>query len=210
MDNIVIIGGGGNAKVLINIIRRLNKFEILGYTDVLDKGQILGIKYLGKDSVLESIIKVNRNCYAALGIGQINISDNRKIITDKVLKLGYDFPIIISENAIVNEDVSIQKGTVVFDGSVINSGTRIGKFCIINTNSTVEHDCIINDFIHIAPGVTIGGGVEIGEGSFIGLGAGIIPYKKITKNCIIGAGSVVTKDCKIEGTYIGIPAKMKK
>ena len=210
MDKIIIIGGGGHAKVLINIIKKLKQYEILGYTDDINHGQILGVRYLGDDSILESIIKDHKNCFAALGVGQINLSMNRKNIVERIQKFGFKFPYIISDNAIINEDVVIENGTVVFDGVVINSGARIGKFCIINSNSTVEHDCNLNDFIHVAPGVTLGGGVEIGEGSFIGLGASIIPYKKVMKNCLIGSGSVVTKDCKTEGTYFGIPAKKIK
>ena len=40
----------------------------------------------------------------------------------------------------------------------------------------------------------------------VGLGAKVIQYKKIYKNCMIGAGAVVVKDIESEGIYLGIPA----
>ena len=33
LDEIVVIGGGGHAKVVISILRKLNRHRILGYTD---------------------------------------------------------------------------------------------------------------------------------------------------------------------------------
>jgi UDP-perosamine 4-acetyltransferase len=56
MEKIVVVGGGGHAKVLISILKKNADFEILGYTDLKDNGCILGIKYLGDDSVLTSIM----------------------------------------------------------------------------------------------------------------------------------------------------------
>ena len=208
MENkIVVIGGGGHAKVLISILKEINKYNILGYTDISSKGEILGVKYLGNDSVLKELAKNFAQIFAAIGVGQNNLSNIRSSIIKRILGYGYEFPVIISPNAIVHEDVTIKKGTMVFDGVVINSGTKIGEFCIINTNATIEHDCKINNFVHIAPGATLGGGVEIGECSFVGLGANIIQYKKIAANCLIGTGATVIKDCVKEGTYVGTPAE---
>ena len=41
----------------------------------------------------------------------------------------------------------------------------------------------------------------------IGSGVTILPVK-ITKGCVIGAGSVVTKSLKVKGIYAGNPAKL--
>ena len=210
MDKIVIIGGGGNSKVLITILKRLNKFEIVGYTDLKDNGNILGVKYIGDDSVLHIISSEHKKCFAAIGLGQVNVSSTRKVLIEKILNIGLEFPSIISNTAILGDDVALGRGSLVFDGVVINSGASIGEFCLINTNSTIEHDCKIGNFTHISPSATLGGGVMVGENSFIGLGASVIHSKVICKNCLIGAGAVVIKDCNIPGTYVGVPARRIK
>jgi len=210
MRKIVIIGGGGHAKVLISVLKRIQEFAILGYTDRKDNGTILGIPYLGTDHGLNVILSSNPSCSAAIGIGGVRISERRKEIVKELESIGFDLPPITSRSAIVNECVEIGKGTVVFDGAVINTGTVIGRYSILNTNSTVDHDCHIGDYVHIAPGVTISGDVRIGNNSLIGAGATIIQGITIADNCLIGAGAVVVDDCLTPGTYVGVPARRVK
>ncbi|MGE5351525.1 MAG: acetyltransferase [Syntrophothermus sp.] len=210
MEKLVIVGGGGHAKVLISILKKNADYEILGYTDLMDNGSILGIKYLGDDSVLTNIIAKNSGCSAALGIGNISVVNYRKKLARKLEELKFNLPAIVSKTAILNEEVKIGEGTVIFDGAVVNSGTEIGKYSIINSNSTIEHDCTIGEFVHIAPGVTLSGGVKIGNNSMIGTGASVIQSIVITDNCMIGAGAAVVNDCTVPGTYLGVPARIRR
>jgi len=209
-SKIIIIGGGGHAKVLISILKKLKLFDILGYTDIEDKGNILGIKYLGTDAVLEKIIIEYPTCSAAIGVGKINLNNKRQSIKQKLLDLKFSLPTIISPTATINEDTSIGDGTVIFDHCVINSGTKIGKMAIINTGSIIEHDCLLNDDVFIGPNSTVCGGVIINKNSFIGAGSTIIPNIGISENCLIGAGSVIVNHLNKSGTYTGIPAKLIK
>lgn len=207
MENIVIIGGGGHAKVLISIIRKSNNYAIVGYTDNTDRGEILGQRYLGNDDVLEDLISREVCNLAAIGVGQVTVSETRLQIIEKIKNLGYRFPVIISSDAVVNEDVQFGDGTVVFDGAVINSGSRLGSYCIINTGAIVEHDCLIDDLVHIAPRAVLSGGVKVGMQSMVGCGAVVLQRKQIGQNCMIGAGAVVVRDCMVFGTYVGVPAR---
>lgn len=50
--------------------------------------------------------------------------------------------------------------------------------------------------------------IEIGNNVFIGLRAIIMPGVKIGDNCIIGAGSIVTKDIPSNCIAAGVPAKV--
>jgi sugar O-acyltransferase (sialic acid O-acetyltransferase NeuD family) len=206
MDKIVVIGGGGHAKVLISILKKCS-YEVVGYTDHYDLGSILGISYLGKDSVLKDIRKESGVSHAVVGIGKVDCSDTRLRIQEDVKRWGLRFPIITSPRASVNEDVVLGEGTVVFDGAVINSGARIGRNCIINSNSTVEHDCRLGDNVHLAPGATVSGGVAIGDNCMIGVGACILHSVSISSGALIGAGATVVKNIEFPGTYAGTPAK---
>lgn len=206
-EKIVIIGGGGHAKVIASILKKVGEFEIVGYTDEEDKGNILEFPFLGNDSQFLSTNAHNiKN--AAIGIGQIKSSVLRKKVADKYKNAGFNFPVIISPNAIVNENVVIGEGTVVFDGAVINTYSKIGRFVILNTNSTVEHDCNIGDFVHVASNAVLSGNVMIGQGTFIGAGSTVIQGIVIEQDVILGAGSTATRNCFAGKTYIGVPAKL--
>ena len=207
MEKIVIIGGGGHAKVVASMIKKLGTFEILGYTDSETRGPLLGMAYLGKDEVLPRLKKDHPQLSAVLGIGYLGNVDLRERLVEKLRGLEFTMPAIISPHAVINEEVQIGEGTVVMDGVVINSGTHIGRYAIINTRASVDHDCVVGDFTHLAPGVTLSGGVKVGAYSLIGVGASVVQYKTIGDHCIIGAGAAVTKDCLGPGTYVGVPAK---
>lgn len=209
MTRIVIVGGGGHAKVLASIIRKSTDYEAVGYVDTRNRGRLLGLSYLGNDSSLKRILKNITGCAAVLGIGSIGVNYRREEIFKQLKKLGFKLPVIVSEDAVVNRDVKLGEGSVVFDGAVINVGTRIGKGVIINTNSTVEHDCKIGNFSHVAPGVTLSGGVQIGSHCLIGAGTSVIQYVKIADNSIIGVGAAVVENCSKRGTYLGVPARLK-
>ena len=51
------------------------------------------------------------------------------------------------------------------------------------------------------------GRIQIGEHTFIGCGVTILPGIEIGKNCVIGAGSVVTKNVPDGSVWAGVPAK---
>ena len=191
MDKIVVIGGGGHAKVIISIIKKSKKYNIIGYTDIKDNGEILGVKYLGNDDILEEIYLKKAAKFAVIGIGQIKNVETRKQITEKIKKIGFIFPSIISIDSIINEDVKIGKGSVVMDGVVINSGTEVGKYSIVNTKASIDHDCKIGNFVHIAPGVTVSGEVKIGDNTFIGTGSSVVNNITIKSNTFIKAHSLV-------------------
>lgn len=212
MRDIVIIGGGGHAKVIVSILKKLNTFNILGFTDTQNRGDLLGIPFLGDDTFLKRLSGSGKSINAVVGLGMLKSADScrRKRLFDLAGSLGYVLSPIISPDAMINEDVSIGKGTIVMDGVVVNSGSVIGDGVILNTHCSIDHDCRIGNFSHIAPSASLCGGVVIQQNVLVGSGAVIIENKNISVNSNIGAGAVVIKDCAQTGTYVGNPAKRIK
>jgi len=207
---IILIGGGGHCKVVISILKKLDKFEIAGIVDNYKSGSLIsGIKIIGTDDDLRDIYKSGIH-NALITVGSIKDNTKRYRLFKMAREIGYNFPVIISPEAIVDESVKIDEGTVIMQGSIINIDSSIGKNCIINTGAIIEHNCKIGNHCHIAPGAHISGAVNIGELSFTGIGATLIQAIKIGKNVIIGAGSVVIKDIPDNVIAVGNPAKIVK
>ena len=206
MGDIVVIGGGGHAKVVLSILSKLRTYRIVGYTDLRDCGTLLGVPYLGSDTALESLAATSGTLNAVLAVGQIGLGHARSELWGRLRSLSMQFPLITSPGAIVNEGVSSGEGSVVMDGAVVNVGAKLGQGAIVNTNSTVEHDVALGDWVHVAPGATICGGVTVGHFSTIGAGATVIEGIEIAADCIVGAGATVVRDIKEAGTYAGCPA----
>lgn len=206
MSSTVVIGGGGHAKVLISLLNKMAK-PVAGYTDPEDRGALLGASWLGNDEALRKLAETDGPYDAVVGVGKVDASSARLQICSRAEALGLVFPVIVSPHAIVNEDVSIASGSVVLDGVVVNTGAMIGRLCILNTSSTVEHDCHLGDNVHLAPGVTVSGGVTIGANTMVGVGSNIVHGVAICGDCLICAGSTVTRDITTPGVYAGAPCR---
>jgi sugar O-acyltransferase (sialic acid O-acetyltransferase NeuD family) len=209
-ESIVVVGGGGHAKVVISILRKLGRYQILGYTDPKNNGVVAGVPYLGPDSKLNGMAVGSKQLNVVLALGQIGRGEQRFKLWTRLGSSALSFPMIISPSAIVNEEVSGGEGAAVMDGAVINPGATIGLGAIVNTHSTVEHDVVLEDWVHVAPGATICGGVTVGRFSMIGAGATVIEGIKIAPGCMIGAGSTVVRDIVEGGVYVGTPARRIK
>lgn len=191
---IILIGGGGHCRSVIDIIELTGEYKIAGIIDVKEKiGQkVLGYEIIATEDDLEKLRKDYE--YIFITIGQVEANPTIRInIYNKIKKLDYRIPVIISPKAYVSKYSIIEEGTVVMHDAIVNSNVKIGKNCIIiiNTKALIEHDCIIGDFCHISTGAIVNGGVIIGSGCFIGSNATVVHSIKIPDNSFIKAASLV-------------------
>jgi UDP-perosamine 4-acetyltransferase len=194
---IVLVGGGGHCKVVMDAIKNFQKFSIYGIVDKnLPMGKLIGgVKVIGADDMLPKLFEKGiRNAF--ISIGSIDNCEVRKKIYAQLKKNKFQLPIVIHPKSIVAKGVEFGEGTFVAAGAVINPSVKIGNNVIINTSSSIDHDCKIGDFVHIAPGVTLCGSVTVGDETHIGVGANIVQNVKIGKRCIVGAGTTVRYDLK--------------
>ncbi len=206
---VVIIGAGGHAKVIADIIYKSGDI-VLGFLDDNKKieSNIIKEPKLNVIGTINDIYKMqekNNSINFIIGIGD---NKTRRIIAEKYSNINYYTA--IHPTAQIGLDVEIEKGTTIMANTCINTSSKIGKHCIINTGSIIEHDNKIGDYVHISPNATLCGTVEIGENTHVGAGTTIKNNIKICDNCIIGAGATVVKDINECGTYVGIPVKKIK
>ena len=202
--DVIIIGSGGHARVIADIIKKSGD-EIVGFLD--DNADIQGKTIFDGKIVLgdtsEESVKKYSDCYFIIGIGSNRV---RKIISEKYSNLKWYTA--IHPSSIIGSEVSINEGTAIMAGTIINTGTVVGKHCIVNTSSSLDHDNILEDYVHISPGSHLAGTVKINEGTWICAGVTIINNITIGKNNVIGAGATVIRNIEEENsTFIGIPVK---
>lgn len=196
--SISIIGAGGHSKVIIDIIRELGNYNIVGIYDDNKTGYFSGIKILGKISEINNITD-----YFIIGIGNDKI---RKKIAEEYNQLKW--ATLIHPKTIIAKTATIKEGSIVCAGAIIQTEVEVGKHCIINTNCSIDHESTIEDYCSICPSSTICGQVKVGESSFIGANSTIIQTIKIGKECIIGAGSVVIQNIPNSSKAVGNPARI--
>jgi len=211
MEKIILIGGGGHCKVIIDAITLGGRYRIVGITDPRKdmKERVCGVPVIGPDSALERYFKKGvRSCFLAIGTVRSEIA--RAKLYKRIAKFGFSFPNVIHPRACVSKFAYLGEGNYVGPGAIINADAVVGDHCIINTGALVDHDCVIGDYVHVATGVSMSAGVVVGEYAHIGTGSSIVQYVKIGGHVTIGAGSVVVCSTDKAGTYVGNPARRIK
>ena len=193
MNRIILIGAGGHAKSCLNILKDDKKFKIIGFVDNVNK-TFFDFKYLGSDKFLGQLR--NKYKHAVISVGQIKNSKPRKLLYNKLKKLNFNLPNIISKNSLVSNYTIMGDSNFIFNHVLINISVKIGNNCIINNKTNIEHDVIIGNNCHISTGCMINGNVTIGNDVFIGSGSIIFNNCKIGDNVIISAGSVIKNNVK--------------
>ncbi|MBN2664055.1 MAG: acetyltransferase [Bacteroidales bacterium] len=204
---IILIGGGGHCRAVIDVIETENKYQIAGIVDIFEKigEKILGYEIIASDKDIPELVE--KYDFFFVTIGFIKSPKIRLKIFNELKKYNVKLPVIISPKAYVSVHSKIAEGTVIMHNVVVNANSKIGYNSIINTKALIEHDCNIGDNCHISTNSTINGDCNIGDECFIGSGVVTKQGINITSKVIIGAGAVVTKSINHEGVYIGNPAK---
>jgi carbonic anhydrase/acetyltransferase-like protein (isoleucine patch superfamily) len=115
-------------------------------------------------------------------MGNVSLADNASVWFGAVLRGD-------------NEPIKIGVNSNIQDLSVLHSDP--GSPLTVGDNVTVGHQVMLH-------------GCTIGDGSLIGIQSVILNKAKIGRNCIVGAGSVVTegKEFPDNSLIIGSPAKV--
>ena len=209
MKSIILVGGGGHCRSVIDTITTSSEYSILGIIDV-EKNigkEVLGIPIIGVDSDLAKFYQKGI-LDAFITLGNIGSPQKRIELYIKLKEIGYSLPNIIDKSAIVSSSAELEEGVFVGKNAIVSVSANISTCSIINTGAIIEHDCKLGKFVHISPGAVLSGSVLVEKNTHIGSNATIINNVKIGENCMIGAGSVVTKDIKSNFKAYGNPCKV--
>jgi acetyltransferase-like isoleucine patch superfamily enzyme len=126
-------------------------------------------------------------------------------------------------NAVIRERNKIGKNVMVGVNTYLGPGNTIGDNVRIHTGCFLERVTLGNNVI-VAPHVVFTddpyppcqkcvdeiGGAVVGENTVIGANVTILPGIRIGKNCLIGAGSVISRNVENNSVMVGNPARKTK
>ena len=204
---LIVLGAGGHAKVLICALR-LAGAPLLGITDPaaqVAQHSVLGVPVLGDDERVfayppQEVELVN-------GLGCVTSSASRRELFERFSSRGYTFTTVKHPAAIISPYTSLGEGAQCMAGAIIQAGGTVGANSILNTGSQVDHDCQIGNHVHIAPGAILAGDVHVADGAIIGAGAVLIQGIHIGAGALVGAGAVVHRRVASGERVAGVPAR---
>lgn len=211
MKKVLLLGGGGHAKCVIDAMRSWRTYAPAGVLDMPGrKGDtVLGVKIIGSDADLPALKKRGLRL-AFVALGSTGDPARRIALWTLAEKIGFEFPNIIHPASIVSMHARLGVGVYIGPGAIVNAGAAIGDGCIVNSGAIVEHDCRLGNFVHVAPGAVLSAGVTVGDRSHIGTGTCTAQYLTIGEDTVVGAGSVVVKNLPSKAVCVGSPAKKIK
>lgn len=132
-------------------------------------------------------------------IGHSEFEIRRNVYFDSINKCEIGKGVFINHGCKFYAGYSENDDKMIFLGENVWIGMNTMFICASHKlgNSKQRAGEIIHKSIKVADGCWIGGVI-------------ILPGVTIERGCIIGAGSVVTKNCEANGVYVGNPAKRVK
>lgn len=135
----------------------------------------------------------------------------------KTPEIGDD--VFVAETAVLIGDVKVGARSSVWYGVVLRGDVhhiRIGEEVSVQDNTVVHvtsgrHPTIVGDRVTIGHSVVLHG-CTVEDQCLIGMGAVIMDRARIGKNCVVGAGALVTPGTEIPEGHLalGSPAKVSR
>jgi UDP-perosamine 4-acetyltransferase len=209
VTRVVGLGAGGHAKVVVHILARDDRWQIVALLDpdpALQGRTVAGVPVPGGDDLLDELV-TDGVTHAFVGRGSTGDAAPRRALYELLRRKGLTPADAVHPDAVVATSAAVGPGVTVMAAAVINPDARLGENVIVNTGAIVEHDCVLGDHVHIAPGAVLGGEVQVGSLAHVGLGARVREGVTIGEGAVVGAGAVVVADVPARSVVVGVPAK---
>ncbi len=212
MKRLYIVGAGGFARELYEIIKAINKialetegearYDVLGFLD--DNPNALE----GKNSPLKVVGSISGytpkdgECLA-LGIAHPQTKEKIASLLDA---RSVTWESIIHPSVRIAEGAVVGRGIVAYPGAILGPDTKTGDFVTL-LSTGLGHDAEVGDYSTISSFCGINGYVKLGKRVYIGSHASLLPQVKVGDDGYVGIGSVVIRNVPAGTKVFGNPAK---
>lgn len=192
---ILVFGGGGHGKAIIDLLRALQTYDLVGIIDdgIPPGSLVMGVPVLGGADVL-SEWRSRGVTLAVNAVGGIGNVAARLQVFDLLSAAGFTCPQIVHPQAMIEPSASLEEGVQVLARAYIGSDVRIGFGSLVNVGAILSHDCILGRVVNISPGAMLAGGVRVDDHAQIGMGVTINVNLTVGSGARVGNGATVKAD----------------
>ncbi len=162
------------AKIARNVV--IEPFCTIHQNVVIDEGT-----WIGSNVTIFEGARIGKNCKIYPGAVISGVPQDLKYN-------GEETEVIIGDNTVIRECVTISRGTTD------KLKTVIGKNCLLMAYTHIAHDCTIGDNCILANTVQVAGHVAIEEYAIIGGATAVHQFVRIGAHVMVSGGSLIRKD----------------
>ena len=181
---ILLVGAGGHARALVEILRRQGH-EIAVYCAPVPSAWLPDVPHVADDGAarglsLDALV---------MGLGGTDPAalQGRLDLLLAYLSDGWQAPAIRHGAATIAEDAVLGPAATVLAGAIVQPAAKIAEGAIVNSGAIVEHDSEIGAGSHVAPGAIVLGGARVGSAALIGAGAVVLPGARVPDRGLVPA-----------------------
>ena len=193
IQRVLILGGGGGATLVLDILNRTMNQAAVGILDNNPKmagKKLMGIPILGEFGLADTLWR--DGAFDAVISTIVRDVFDRAAIYDRFMKIGIPFTNVIDPEARIGRDVTIGKGNLIIYGSYLATCVKIGNNNFMAAGTLIEHHSEVGNHCTLGPRTSLAGGVSVGDHVKFGMQVAIEPQLKIGSESVIASGVVVT------------------
>lgn len=166
----------------------------------------------GEWKELQPILEANRE-----RIADVVVENDRRNSAIPLLDLR-DIPARIEPGAIIRENVSIGRNSVIMMGAILNIGASVGEGTMIDMGAVLGGRATVGKNCHVGAGAVLAGVIEpasavpvvVEDDVLIGANAVVIEGVRVGRGSVVAAGAVVISDVPPGMVVAGCPARVIK
>jgi acetyltransferase EpsM len=211
---IVILGAGGYAAVVYEILRFHSEVTVIGCTDKAlgisersvgeDEG---GLRILGDDDALPDLAQKHDGLHAVLALGP-DLMDVRARLMRTLERESIPPISAIHPYAAVSRRAKLDPGTVVCAGAIVSAGSELGGHCVVHIGASIDHDVQLGVNVYVGQGARISSDVELSDNVVVEMGASINSRVVVGMGARITGGSFVNTDVPDHAVVVGTPGRV--
>lgn len=200
---LIIFGQGLYTEIANQYFSDDSEYEVVAFTkdDNFIESKIYLDKPMIKFSEIQDLYPPNEY-YMFIAVSYTEMNDLRKRKFFEAKEKGYKLISYISSKCSWMTKNNIGENSFVFEDNTIQPFVKIGNNVIIWSGNHIGHHSIVEDHNFISSHVVISGQCNIKPGCFIGVNSTIAHGVTIDEKCLIGAGSVITKNTEKDSVYV--------
>jgi sugar O-acyltransferase (sialic acid O-acetyltransferase NeuD family) len=210
---VVILGAGGYARVVYEILSQQHDALVLGCTDKAlglserSVGEGISLRILGDDDVLPQLAEEHRDLHAIIALGPDLMDVRARLI--KMLHLQSIPPITaVHPQAVISPTAKPGPGCIVRAGGIIAAESAVGPHCVIGIGASIDHHAHLGTNVFLGQGARVSTYVEVADDVVIEMGASINSRVVVGKGARITGGAFVNTDVPDHAVVVGVPGRI--